>query len=102
MIKKLASHVREYKKQAIATPLFMVGEVSMETVIPLVMSYLIDRGITKGDMSQIWLYGGILLVTAFISLFSGVMSGRDFPVLRRHERTHGRGFLRGLRTEPAP
>ncbi len=90
MIKKLASHVRQYKRQAIATPLFMVGEVSMETVIPLVMSYLIDRGIERGDMSCIWLYGGILLVTAMISLFSGVMSGRMAAV-------SSCGFARNLR-----
>ena len=43
MIKKLAASIRQYKKQAIATPLFMVGEVAMETVIPLVMSSLIER-----------------------------------------------------------
>ena len=76
MIKKLAASIRQYKKQAIATPLFMVGEVAMETVIPLVMSYLIDRGITRGDMGQIWLYGAVLLGAAVISLFSGLMSGQ--------------------------
>ena len=76
MIKKLASHVRQYKKHAVATPLFMVGEVAMEALIPLVMSWLIDRGIEEGNMTHIFLYGGVLLATAFISLFSGVMSGR--------------------------
>ena len=90
MIKKLAAHVRQYKKQAIATPLFMIGEVSMETVIPLIMSYLIDRGIQQGDMAQIWLYGGILLVTATISLISGIMSGRMAAV-------SSAGFARNLR-----
>ena len=90
MIKELVSHVREYKKQAIATPLFMIGEVSMETVIPLVMSYLIDRGIERGDMSQIWLYGLILLATATVSLFSGVMSGKMAAV-------SSAGFARNLR-----
>ena len=77
MIKKLAARVRQYKKHAVATPLFMVGEVSMEVLIPLIMSYLVDRGIERGDMSQIYLYGGLLLATAFVSLFSGVMSGRS-------------------------
>ena len=90
MIKKLAASIRQYKKQAIATPLFMVGEVAMETVIPLVMSYLIDRGITRGDMGQIWLYGAVLLGAAFISLFSGVMSGRMAAV-------SSAGFARNLR-----
>ena len=90
MIKKLTASIRQYKKQAIATPLFMVGEVAMETVIPLVMSYLIDRGITRGDMSQIWFYGALLLGAAFISLFSGVMSGRMAAV-------SSAGFARNLR-----
>lgn len=49
MIKKLARRVREYKKYAIATPLFMVGEVAMETLIPMIMAYLIDRGIEQGS-----------------------------------------------------
>ena len=90
MIKKLAASIRQYKKQAVATPLFMVGEVAMETVIPLVMSYLIDRGITKGDMGKIWLYGAILLASAFLSLLSGIMSGRMAAV-------SSSGFARNLR-----
>ncbi|MBQ3705993.1 MAG: ABC transporter ATP-binding protein [Clostridia bacterium] len=90
MIKKLAARVRQYRKQAIATPLFMVGEVAMETFIPLVMSYLIDRGITRGDMSQIWLYGFLLLAAATVSLFSGVMSGKMAAV-------SSAGFARNLR-----
>ena len=80
MIKKLAARVRQYKRQAVATPLFMVGEVAMEALIPLIMSWLIDRGIQgnggSGSMENILLYGGALLVTAFVSLVSGVMSGR--------------------------
>ena len=90
MIKKLAARVRQYKKQAIATPLFMVGEVAMETLIPLVMSYLIDRGITRGDMSQVWLYGLLLLAEASVSMFSGVMSGRMAAI-------SSAGFARNLR-----
>ena len=90
MIRKLAASVRQYKKQAIATPLFMVGEVAMEALIPLIMSWLIDRGIERGDMGQIWLYGGCLLVSAFLSLFSGVMSGRMAAV-------SSAGFARNLR-----
>ena len=86
----MAASIRQYKRQAVATPLFMIGEVSMETLIPLVMSYLIDRGIERGDMGQIWLYGLILVATAFISLFSGVMSGRMAAV-------SSAGFARNLR-----
>ena len=90
MLKKLASRIRQYKKNAIATPLFMVGEVAMEALIPLVMSWLIDRGIEQGNMNHIILYGAILLVTAFLSLFSGVMSGRMAAIASA-------GFARNLR-----
>ncbi len=90
MIKKLASRVRQYKRQAIATPLFMVGEVAMEALIPMIMSRLIDLGIEDGSMEQILLYGGILLVTAAISLLSGVMSGRMAAI-------SSAGFARNLR-----
>ena len=90
MIKKLAARIRQYKKQAVATPLFMVGEVAMETLIPLVMSYLIDQGITSGNMNRIWLWGLVLLLCALLSLFSGVMSGRMAAI-------SSAGFARNLR-----
>ena len=90
MIKKLAACVRQYKRQAIATPLFMIGEVAMEALIPLVMSWLIDRGVEAGNMSQIFLYGGVLILTALISLLSGTMSGRMAAV-------SSAGFARNLR-----
>ena len=90
MIKKLAARVRQYKRQAIATPLFMIGEVAMEALIPLVMSWLIDRGVEAGNMSQIFLYGGVLILTALISLLSGTMSGRMAAV-------SSAGFARNLR-----
>ena len=94
MIKKLAARVRQYKKQAIATPLFMVGEVAMEALIPMIMAMLIDRGIgtddRPGSMEQVFLYGGILLAAALVSLLSGVMSGRMAAV-------SSAGFARNLR-----
>ena len=94
MIKKLMARVRQYKKQAIATPLFMVGEVAMEALIPMIMAMLIDRGIgtddRPGSMEQVFLYGGILLAAALVSLISGVMSGRMAAV-------SSAGFARNLR-----
>ena len=94
MIKKLASRVRQYKKQAVATPLFMIGEVAMEALIPMIMARLIDRGIgtddRPGSMTQVFLYGGILLAAAMLSLFSGVMAGRMAAV-------SSAGFARNLR-----
>ena len=90
MIRKLVSRVREYKKQAIATPLFMVGEVAMEALIPMIMAWLVDRGIQQGEMSQIFLYGGLLVASAMLSLMFGVMSGRMAAV-------SSAGFARNLR-----
>ena len=94
MIKKLVSRVRQYKKQAVATPLFMVGEVAMEALIPMIMAMLIDRGIgtdeNPGSIGMILLYGGLLLATAFVSLASGVLSGRMAAVASA-------GFARNLR-----
>ena len=90
MIKKLAARVRQYKKQAIATPLFMVGEVAMEALIPLIMAWLVDRGIELGQMGSIFLYGGALLVTALLSLFFGTASGKMAAI-------SSSGFARNLR-----
>ena len=90
MIKKLAARVRQYKKQAIATPLFMVGEVAMEALIPLIMAWLVDRGIELGQMGSIFLYGSALLVTALLSLFFGTTSGKMAAI-------SSSGFARNLR-----
>ena len=94
MIKKLTARIRQYKKQAIATPLFMIGEVAMEALIPMIMAMLIDRGIgtddRPGSMEQVFLYGGLLLACALVSLLSGVMSGRMAAI-------SSAGFARNLR-----
>lgn len=76
MIKKLLKYVGEYKKDSILTPIFMIGEVFMETLIPFVTASLIDKGIEAGDMSKIYQYGALMLLLAFLSLFFGVMSGK--------------------------
>ena len=90
MIKRLAKSIRQYAKHAIATPAFMVGEVAMEVMIPMLMATLIDRGIEAGNMRYIWLTGGLLLAAAFVSLYFGVMGGRMAA-------TAGSGFARNLR-----
>ena len=90
MIKKLLARVREYRRQAIATPLFMIGEVAMEVMIPTIMKWMVDRGIEAGSMPDIWLYGGLLRLAAMCSLASGVMSGRMAAVASA-------GFARNLR-----
>ncbi len=73
MIKTLGKSVREYKKPAILTPIFMTGEVSMETMLPLVMAKLIDS-LENQQTGELIKYGGIMVVIALLSLFFGVMS----------------------------
>ena len=75
MIKKLIKSIREYKKETILTPVFMLCEVFMEVLIPFLMAKLIDLGIDKGDMNQIILYGFSLVLSAVLSLL--VATGRN-------------------------
>lgn len=74
MVKQLASSVRQYKKQSVLTPVFMLFEVGLECVIPLVMASLIDT-MYDGKISFTFILGGVLLGLAFLSLISGVLSG---------------------------
>lgn len=76
MIKKLASCIRQYKRDSILAPIFIVGEGFMEVVIPLFMARLIDSGIDKGSMPAILRYGLILAVCCMISLSFGVLAAR--------------------------
>lgn len=75
MIKTLAGYIREYKRPSIATPLYMVLEVIMETLIPMLMASIIDNGVYKEDMSHIIKMGCAMLVLALIGLFAGLMGG---------------------------
>lgn len=75
MIKNLASRVREYWTQTILTPLFMIGEVLMETLIPYFMADLVDKGINAGDMGEIKRIGIKLAIIAVVSLCCGTLSG---------------------------
>ena len=74
MIRKLAQSVRQYKWAAMLSPLCMIGEVTMEVLIPLVIAALIDRGINTGDMSVVLRQGGLLALCALCSLTFGVSS----------------------------
>lgn len=75
MIRKLSRFVREYKKDAILTPVTAAMEVVMEVVIPLLMAYMIDDGINAGNMGVIWKMGLLLVLCALVSLAFGVLSG---------------------------
>lgn len=75
MIKRLLKSVREFKKDALLTPFFVVLEVVMEVIIPLVMAMLIDKGIDGQDMAAIWKYGIILVLCAMLALVFGAAAG---------------------------
>lgn len=90
MIKRLAKCVREYKKDAVLTPTFVVGEVIMEVLIPLLMAKLIDNGIDLGDMGYVVKMGVALLFAAIISLIFGVAAGKTCA-------TASSGFAKNLR-----
>ena len=75
MIKRLLKSVREFKKDALLTPFFVVLEVVMEVIIPMVMALLIDTGIDGQDMAAIWKYGIILVLCAMLALVFGAAAG---------------------------
>ncbi|MBR4760562.1 MAG: ABC transporter ATP-binding protein [Lachnospiraceae bacterium] len=76
MIQIILSKLGVYKKASILTPVFMILEVAMEMVIPLMMSSIIDKGVSVGDMSHIVKMGGWMVVAAAIGLFGGLMGGK--------------------------
>ncbi len=76
MLRTLLKEVKEYKAASIATPLFMLLEVLMETLIPFLMASIIDNGVEAGDMNHIYKIGGLMIVVASIGLFGGIAGGR--------------------------
>lgn len=77
MIKRLSQCIREYKKDAILSPLYVLVESLLDVAIPFVMAGLIDKGIEAGNMSMILRYGAILVGFALVALTFGVLSGRS-------------------------
>lgn len=75
MIKKLLKSVREYKKASFLAPLCVSMEVILEVAIPFIMSFLIDKGISAGNMGLILKIGAVIIILACISLLFGVLSG---------------------------
>lgn len=77
MIKRLSQCIREYKKDAILSPLYVLVESLLDVAIPFVMAGLIDKGIEAGNISMILRYGAILVGFALVALTFGALSGRS-------------------------
>jgi len=90
MIKKIVSYIGEFKRDAILTPVYIALEAVMETIIPLLMAWIIDNGVGKGDMKYVCIVGAVMIITAFLSLAFGVLGGK-------HAARASSGFARNLR-----
>ena len=90
MIKKLVSHLGEYKRAAILTPILSALEAIMDVLLPTIMAFIIDQGIEKGDMNAVIKYGLLTFLVAAIALLLGVLPAglppRHPPALRQPAR----------------
>ncbi len=78
MLKTLMKQIKEYKKASILTPCFMLGVVIMETLVPLMMASIIDKGVNVpgGDIHHICVVGAFMIVAAAMGLYFGLMGGK--------------------------
>lgn len=90
MLKTLLAQVREFKKASFLTPFFMILEVLFETLIPLVMASIIDKGVETGDIGHIYRMGALMGILALMGLYTGVMGGK-------YGAKASTGFARNLR-----
>ena len=90
MIKTLSKYIGEFKRDAFLTPLCMIVEVIMETLTPLLMASIVDRGINGGDINHIYKMGGIMVVVAAIGLAGGLLGAK-------YGARASTGFARNLR-----
>lgn len=90
MIKTLAKQIKEFKKDSILSIVYVTLEVVLEIIIPILMAAIIDNGVNKGNMTYVWIVGGMMVVTAMLSLFCGVMSGK-------YAASASTGFAKNLR-----
>jgi len=90
MLKTLGAQIKEFKKDSFLTPVFMILEVLMETIIPLMMASIIDNGVEAGDIHHIYVMGGCMVIVAGVSLFAGTMGGK-------YGARASAGFARNLR-----
>ena len=92
MIKRLSACIKEYMRDTIQTPIFVIFEVAFDVLIPMMMAQLIDKGIEAGSMENIVRYGVLLVVMALVALLFGALSGR-------FAAKAATGFSRNLRRE---
>ncbi|MCM1136068.1 MAG: ABC transporter ATP-binding protein/permease [Clostridium sp.] len=90
MLKTLGAQVKEFKKDSLMTPVFMILEVIMEMIIPLMMASIIDKGVEVGDMAHIYKMGGLMIVAAIAGLLFGMLGGK-------YGARASTGFARNLR-----
>ena len=90
MIKTLLAQVKEFKKASFLTPVFMILEVVVETLIPLVMADMIDHGVEAGNISYLYQRGAIMALLAVAGLVTGVLGGK-------YGAYASSGFARNLR-----
>ena len=76
MIKKISSYVREFKKDSILTPIFIALEVVMEVIIPLLMAWILDKGVGNGDIKYVVTIGIVMIIAATLSLSFGAIAGK--------------------------
>lgn len=90
MLKTLAAQIKEFKKDSILTPVFMILEVLFETLIPLLMASIIDKGVEAGNINHIYKVGAAMAVLALCGLWAGMMGGK-------YGARASTGFARNLR-----
>ena len=90
MLKVLGAQIKEFKKDSILTPVFMILEVIMEMIIPLLMASIIDEGVNNGNLNHIYKIGGLMIVVALIGLWAGLMGAK-------YGARASTGFARNLR-----
>ena len=76
MLKVLGAQIKEFKKDSILTPVFMILEVIMEMIIPLLMKSIIDEGVNAGNLNHIYKIGGLMVLMALIGLWAGLMGAK--------------------------
>ena len=90
MLKVLGAQIKEFKKDSILTPVFMILEVIMEMIIPLLMASIIDNGVNAGNLNHIYKIGGLMVLMALIGLWAGLMGAK-------YGARASTGFARNLR-----